>query len=93
MKRALIASLLLSSAALVGCENSTSTAYDPQYDGITTIAKASPDMSIMDNQKTLYATLSAAHPAASPSPAPAAAPAATPPGGNAPASPPPPPPG
>jgi hypothetical protein len=92
MKRALIATLLLSSAALAGCENSNSTAYDPQYDGITTIARPNPDMSILENQKTLYATLSAAHPGAAPVPTPAAAPAAPAPGG-APASPPPPPPG
>jgi hypothetical protein len=92
MKRALIATILLSSAALAGCENSTSTAYDPQYDGITTIAKPNPDMSIMDDQKKLYAALSAAHPGATPTPAPAATPVAPAPGG-APASPPPPPPG
>ena len=92
MKRVVVATLLISAAALAGCENSSSTAYDPQYDGVTPLARPHPDMTILENQKALYEKLASASPAAArPASAPAnAAPAAP---AGAPAAPPPPPPG
>lgn len=93
MKRVVVATILVSAAALAGCENSTSTAYDPQYDGVTPLEHPHPDLTILENQKALYDKLAAASPAAArPATAPAnnAAPAAP---AGAPAAPPPPPPG
>jgi hypothetical protein len=85
--------MLASAMALAGCENSTSAVYDPQYDGVTPLEHPHPDLTILENQKTLYEKLAAASPAAArPGTAPAnnATPAAP---AGAPASPPPPPPG
>ncbi len=74
-------SLVIASGCMMGCERSgPSTAYDPQLDGVLPADKASPDLSILDNQKTAYDKLHEVSAAAAPKPAasvPATAPAAT----------------
>jgi hypothetical protein len=93
MKRVVVATLLVSAAALAGCEHSTSAVYDPTYDGVTSLEKPHPDLTILEDQKKLYEKLAAASPGgAKPATAPGnnAAPAAP---AGAPGAPPPPPPG
>jgi hypothetical protein len=75
MKRALIATVILA-ACMIGCERNNTTAYDPQYDGITPITKSSPDMSILEDQRKLYDKLATSAAAAPPAAVPATPPAA-----------------
>jgi len=85
MKRALIVTVILA-ACMTGCEKNNTTAYDPQYDGITPITKSSPDMSILEDQRKLYDKLATSGTAAPP----AATPATTPPAPSSTTPPPPP---